>query len=112
MQVSRTRRGEVDILTLEGSVRGEDNTTFADALNELKEERRFRLVIDATDLEYVNSRAISEVIRFHQNAHVHGGKVAIVRPGQTVRKIMNAVGLGLLVQTFETLDEAVAACEP
>ena len=111
MELSRDQRGDMDVLTLSGSIRGDDNVAFAECLTALREERRFRLVIDASDLDYVNRRGIGAVVRFLQDAHVHGGRVAVVRPGQTVETIMKAVGLYSLVQTFNTLEEAVAACE-
>ena len=110
MELSQEERGGVDILTLRGSVRSEDNDAFEACLTELREARRLRLVIDASDLEYVNSRAISEVLRLLQEARLRGGNVVFVRPGQTVQKIMKAVGLYSLVQIYDTLEEAVAAC--
>ncbi len=111
MELSRDGRGEVEVLTLCGSIHADDNDAFGAALAELKEEHRFRLAIDASDLEYINSRAISDVVKFVQDARLQGGHVAFVRPGRTAEKIMRAVGLMQLVRTFETLDDAVAACE-
>ena len=111
MQLLRDRRENVDVLTLRGSVRAEDNNALAECLNGLREERRFRLVIDVTDLEYINSRGIGEVVRFLQEARPRGGRVVLVRPRQPIEKIMKAVGLHSLVQVFDTLEEAVAACE-
>ncbi len=111
MELSRDRRGEVEVLTLCGSIHADDNDAFGAALAGLKEERRFRLVIDASELEYINSRAISDVVKFVQGARLGEGRVVFVRPGPTAEKIMRAVGLMQLVQTFETVDDAVAACE-
>lgn len=111
MELSRDQRGDVDVLTLRGSISGDDNVAFVECLTGLRKERRFRLVIDASDLDYINSRGIGEVVSFLQQARVRDGRIAFVRPGQTVETIMKAVGLYSLVQTFDTLDEAVAACE-
>lgn len=111
MELSRDRRGEVEVLTLSGSIHADDNDAFGAALSGLKEEQRFRLVIDASGLEYINSRAISDAVKFVQNARLQDGRVVFVHPGPTAEKIMRAVGLMQLVRTFETLDDAVAACE-
>ena len=110
MEVARTQRGSVEVLAVTGPIYAEDNDQFAGAMSGLRREGRVRVVIDARELEYTNSRAVGTLVSFSRDARLGGGKLVLVRPNSTVSKILEAVGLLSLVPTFETLEEAVAAC--
>jgi anti-anti-sigma factor len=110
MELSLDHRSGVDVLNVRGAIREEDNSAFAEALEALRREGRFRLVIDARELGYVNSRGIGTLVAFVRDAQLAGGRVAMVRPGRTIAKILRSVGLLSLVPSYETADEAAAAC--
>ena len=110
MEVARTQRGSVDVLTVTGPIYAEDNDEFVEVMGRLRRGGRFRVVIDARELEYANSRAVATLVSFSRDARLGGGRLVLVRPNATVSKILAAVGLLALVPTYETLDEAVAAC--
>jgi len=110
MELTEERHGGVDVLTLRGSIHAEDNAAFARVLSRLRREGRSRLVIDAHGLEYMNSRAIGQLVEFSREARLEGGRVVLVRPGPTVAKILHAVGLASLIPSYETTEEALAAC--
>lgn len=112
MELAHTERGPVDILAVLGTIHAEDNDAFAEELSRLRRAERFRLVIDAGGLEYLNSRAVATLAAFSREARPAGGKLVLLRPTRTVRKILDSVGLLSLVPMFETMEEAVAACEP
>jgi anti-anti-sigma factor len=110
MQLRRHERGGVDVLTLAGSIHAEDNDEFAAELGRLRDGGRHRLVIDASALEYVNSRAVGTLVAFAREARLAGGKVVLVRPGPTLSKVLSAVGLLSLVPTYGALEAAVESC--
>lgn len=110
MELTEERRGDVDILTLRGAIHAEDNAAFARALSRLRREGRWKLVIDARGLEYLNSRAIGQLVEFSREARLEGGKVVLVQPGPGVSKILQAVGLASLIPSYDTPEQAVAAC--
>lgn len=112
MEISLERRGTVDVLTVHGSIRAEDNAEFAGTLTKLRHKERPCIVIDARELEYVNSRAMGQLVTFSRDVRLVGGKVMLVQPGRAMTKILRAVGLLSLIPSFEGLEEAIAACEP
>ncbi|MHC5053655.1 MAG: STAS domain-containing protein [Planctomycetota bacterium] len=105
-----TERGDVEIMAVTGAIHSEDNDSFADALEDIRERERFRVVMDGRGLEYLNSRAVGALVAFSRDARICGGRVVIVSPNRTVNKILKAVGLLSLVPSYDTLEEAVAAC--
>ena len=110
MDLTLTERGDVEIIAVTGAIHAEDNESFAEALEELRERERFRVVIDGRGLAYLNSRAVGTLVAFSRDARICGGRVVIVHPNPTVSKILKAVGLLSLVPSYDTLDGAVAAC--
>ncbi len=110
MELAHTERGPVDILAVLGTIHAEDNEAFAEELGRLRRAERYRLVIDAGGLEYLNSRAVATLVAFSREARLAGGKLVLVRPTRTARKILESVGFLPLVPMFETMEEAVAAC--
>jgi len=110
MDLTLTERGDVEIMAVTGAIHAEDNDSFAEALEGLRERKRFRVVMDGRGLEYLNSRAVGTLVAFSRDARICGGRVVIVSPNPTVSKILKAVGLLSLVPSYDTLEEAVAAC--
>jgi len=112
MELSLERQGQVDVLTPSGSIHSGDDADFGKALTDLRREQRFHLVINASGLEYINSRAIGHLVQFSRDARLAGGKVVLVRPGPSVEKILKAVGLLSLIPSYDSIAAAVAACAP
>jgi anti-anti-sigma factor len=112
MQLTVKPKGKVDVLSATGSIHSGDDADFGKALTELRRQQRFHLVIDASGLEYINSRAIGHLVQFSRDARLAGGKVVLVKPGPGVEKILRAVGLLSLIPSFNSVDAAAAACEP
>lgn len=110
MDLTLTERGEIEIMAVTGAIHAEDNDVFAEALEGLRKRERFRVVIDGSGLDYLNSRAVGTLVAFSRDARICGGRVVIVRPNSTVSKILEAVGLLSLVPSYDTLDAALDAC--
>ena len=110
MDLEQSERGGVDILAVRGPIHADDNDAFAEALEGLRRRKRFRLVVDAREIDYINSRAVGTLAAFSRDARLSGGRLVFVSPNLTVSKILKAVGLLSLVESHGTLEEAVAAC--
>lgn len=111
MELSRKSVGPVEVLELKGPVHAEDDRRFSREFELLRDEGRYRVVIDARELEYLNSRAVGDLVKFFMEASNQGGRVVMVRPSGTAKKILSAVGLSSLIASFDTVEEACRACE-
>ena len=98
------------VVAVLGSIRAEDNQRFAQVLRELSTPG-CRVILDAAGLDYVNSRALGELVKFVQEVRPKGGVIAVVSPTTLVEKILRAVGLFSLIKTYGAVEEAVEAWE-
>ena len=93
-----------------GAILADANEEFTAVLRRLRAEGCFRLVIDARDLDYVNSRGIGDLVSFSRDAHMNGGRLVMVRPGPSLMKTLRTVGLSSIVPSYDTIEQAVEAC--
>lgn len=65
-------------------------------------------VVDATGLFFISSAGVSTMVRLVQTARSRRGEVALLRPGEQVRSLMELLSLNDLFQLVETVDEAIS----
>ena len=91
MEFSVGTHGDVDVLAVNGAIHAEDNDSFADALDDLRRRSRYRVVIDASGIDYMNSRAVGTLVVFSRDARICGGRVVVLRPNPTVKKPITTI---------------------
>jgi anti-sigma B factor antagonist len=90
--------GEIDVT---GSV------TFRDRLFALLDERADRLVIDLSNVAYVDTYALTALTDLEKRCRLEDRQLAIVCSEGSMRSALAATGLDKVVATFATLDEAL-----
>lgn len=104
------RHGSATVIAASGSIRAEDNKRFGEILRRLRTPG-CRVILDASELDYVNSGALGEIVRFVREVRPKGGELVVVSPGPLVGKILKAVGLLSLVKVYESVEEAAGLWE-
>ncbi len=79
MDLEQSERGGVDILAVRGPIHADDNDVFAEALEGLRRRKRFRLVVDAREIDYINSRAVGTLAAFSRDARISPSSEAMRR---------------------------------
>ena len=102
-------RGEVTVARVAGSVQSTDNALFAGRLTELRKAGPGRVIVDAAELKYINSRAVGDLMLFYQALRAAGGELALVDLSPMVEKVVRAIGLGELVDIYPSVEEAERA---
>ena len=101
-------RGDVAILHLMGGAYTlKDSAKLEKVFAGLRKAGRYRLVIDVSGLEYVNSLTIGHIVSFAAEAKTAGGRLALAAPKPTVMTMMRALGLTSAVLALNTVQEAV-----
>ena len=91
--------GELDIATVAG---------FRDALRQVTEERPSGLVVDLSQVTFVDSVTVGAILQTKRRLD-EGGRLAIVVPAKTYAGlIFDVVGADAIVDVFETRAEALA----
>jgi anti-sigma B factor antagonist len=90
--------GELDAYTV---------ASFRDALTELAQQPR--VVIDLSDVPFMDSAGLGALIGGIRRAREHGGEVAVACSRPTLTRLLHTTGFDRIVPVTETLDAAVAA---
>jgi anti-sigma B factor antagonist len=92
--------GEVDIFTA---------PQFKEHLLGLLDDGVKRLVIDLSDVTFIDSTALGVLIGGVRRVHGAGGAMTIVVTTRPVERVLNITGLDRVFSMHATRDEAVAA---
>lgn len=102
---------EVSVLRLRGVVRETTGPDFRARLAESGARSTF-LVVDLSELEYLNSAGIGMLLRQARNQERRGGWLRLVSPSSAVAMILKLAGLGESLPVHVDLDEAVRDLSP
>ena len=90
--------GELDAFTVNG---------FRDRLGELVDTSR--VVIDLSDVPFMDSSGLGALIGGIRRAREHGGEVAVACSRPTLTRLLHTTGFDRIVPVTDTLDAAVDA---
>ncbi|ROT33873.1 STAS domain-containing protein [Micromonospora sp. HM5-17] len=95
--------GELDMATAPG---------LQDQITDLLDKGKNRLVFDLTDLTFCDSTGLSVFVRARTDADEAGGVVRLAAPRRSVLRILEVSGLVEVLQTYPSVEEAVAGGTP
>ena len=110
MELITNEQDGVTVLQIKGAIRSEpDNESLAECLDRLISQGAYSLALDVSKLDYINSRAIGDLMGYYFQVIDRGGSLAAADPQSMVRTVLSAAGVEKFIPVFETLDEALAA---
>jgi anti-sigma B factor antagonist len=95
-------KGELDIATVD------------DLRNNLRQTRQSygeHVILDLTDLEFMDSQGLSVIVACHKSVTAAGGSLALVAPRPIVRRTLEITGLSGRLAVFDSVEEAAAPRE-
>jgi anti-sigma B factor antagonist len=106
ISTSITNRGPV-LLKLEGEVDAHTVARLDQALKDLMSQGHYRLVLDATQLEYISSKGLRALLLAQQGVRQLGGEVRLFGLTVQVRRIFELAGFDELLPISQTCQEAM-----
>src|ERR1700678_3867735 len=97
--------GDQTILTVEGPMTSASAAAFVEAIAAVASPR---LILDMTDVPFVDSMAVGSLVRAFVSCHKTGRKLALVGLGHRVQNVFYLTGIGPLFATYATVSEAEA----
>lgn len=97
------------VLPLKGEIDLHVSPGIALSLAGLAATRRATIVLDLTDVTYVDSSGLAVLIQGMQDVREYGGMFALAGLGENVRPIFEIAGLDQIFQIFPNVDAALAA---
>jgi stage II sporulation protein AA (anti-sigma F factor antagonist) len=90
--------GEADVST----------RAMADVFDAEVVKRPRLLVVDLSGLSFIDSSALSVIMRTHRAVHRDGGTLALVSPSPAVARILQLIDIAGTIPVYPTLEEATA----
>ncbi len=92
-------KGELDIATVDD---------LRDDLRKARHAYGEHVILDLTDLEFMDSKGLSVIVGCHKAVTANGGSLALVAPRPIVRRTLEITGLSGRLPVFDSVEDAVA----
>jgi anti-sigma B factor antagonist len=102
-------RDDVMVLHMAGQMRELGADALREELDKLIEEGHYKLVFDLSEITFISSVGLGQMMRAYRNTTSNEGYVRIVNPQPLVEEVFRFTKLHTLIGIFPTIDEAIAA---
>jgi anti-sigma B factor antagonist len=109
MNFAQEIKSNVLMLRISGDLIGEDNgVQLVAAVNDAMSHKVMTCIIDISGLRYINSSGIGVLITILTKFRNKGGEVFLMKPSESVSKLLVITKLNAIFQVVQSEDEAVA----
>lgn len=105
----KPRRDRPNVLPLKGEIDLHVSPVVTASLNAMIERKPERLVVDLSDVTYIDSAGLAALIQAMQSVEAYGGKFSLAGLQETVRSIFEISRLDQVFQIFPDTNAALAA---
>ncbi|HEY0368311.1 MAG TPA: STAS domain-containing protein [Chthoniobacterales bacterium] len=98
-----------NVLPLEGEIDLHVSPRIASSLTAMVNQKPPQLVVDLSQVSYIDSSGLAVLIEAMQNVAAYGGKFALAGLQETVRPIFEIARLDQVFRIFPDVDAALAA---
>jgi len=102
------RRDRPDVLPLKGEIDLHVSPSVTASLNAMIEKKPRRLVVDLSEVTYIDSAGLAALIEAMQKVEAYGGKFLLAGLQETVRSIFEISRLDQVFQIFPDVRAAAA----
>ena len=96
------------IINLIGDLIGEDNGfTLLELVNDTLSDQVTMCIINISELRYINSSGIGVLITVLTKFRNKGGEVFLVKPSESVKKLLIITKLNAIFNVAENIDDAI-----
>jgi len=105
-EVAREDHSEVSILRLRGFLDAHTAPNFEQAIQELIEEDRYKIIVSMSDLNYISSAGLGVFMGFIEEIREREGDIKLTNMTDKVYKVFDLLGFPALYQIFKEEAEA------
>lgn len=107
-QIKHETREAVDLLRLDGALDSYSFGRLENTLSTLRNQSRHRIVLDCTNLDYINSAALGALIGFARRARENGGDLKLSSLTPKIFSIVELLGFDKVLQIFPDSELAIS----
>jgi anti-anti-sigma factor len=100
-------RDNLDILRLDGSLDAHSFPRLESTLNQLRERKHNRVILDCTGLEYISSASLGALIGFARRARESNGDMKLASLSPKIFNIVELLGFHKILEICPTTDQAI-----
>ncbi|MGH8004855.1 MAG: STAS domain-containing protein [Limisphaerales bacterium] len=110
MRVAVTEESGVVVFAPSSAVMGEEESTeLHEKVRENVKAQKYRMVVDLSGVEWMNSRGLGFLIAALSTATAGGGHLRLAQVSPKVRHLLGIVGLVASFEMYATVEEAVGS---
>ena len=102
-------QGDVVVLRMSGQMREIGADSLREELDAVLEKGHYKLVFELSDIVFISSVGLGQMMRAYRAATSNDGYVRIVNPQPLVEEVFRFTKLHTLIGIFPTVEEAIAA---
>ncbi len=107
-EVTKNENGGVAILNVKGYLDAHTAPALESAFQELVDEKKFRIVVNFTELSYISSAGLGVFMGFIEDIRKNGGDIKLSSMKPKIFRVFDLLGFPTL---YDILDEESAAIE-
>jgi anti-anti-sigma factor len=105
--ISKEQQGDAVILRMSGQMREIGADALRDELDELLAAGHYKLIFDLTDITFISSVGLGQMMRAFRTAMGNAGYVRIVNPQPLVEEVFRFTKLHTLIHIYPTVEAAI-----
>ena len=108
LSVKSERKGDVVVAAVTGRI---DSVTAASLDNQLENlvHENKKIVLDLKEITYLSSAGVRAIVKMLRNEQKTGGNVKLACIPHMVEEVLETVGMTELLQTYPTVEDAIAS---
>jgi anti-sigma B factor antagonist len=110
MELTTREDGHVTIMSVQGDlVIGEPEATFKRTVTRLLEEGKVNLLVDLSEVGFLDSSGLGALVRAMTNSQKEGGQTKLLNAGPQVRRLLEMTKLDSVFEIYDDLERAVSS---
>jgi anti-anti-sigma factor len=107
MEIKTEQRCAVTLVRPDGPLTGEESDALKSKMLELIEENLGRVVLDATDIAYADSRGLERLVEVSQQLSQAGKALKLCAVNETLQQVLELTDLSSQFEQFEDANSAI-----
>ncbi len=106
-KVTRVDKDDVTILYLAGFLDAHTVPDFEKALQEAINEKRYKIIVNFKDLDYISSAGLGVFMGFIEEVRANNGDIKLTDMSPRVFKVFDLLGFPALFEIYEREEQAM-----
>lgn len=107
MEIENRREGDVEIIVLEGEMDGEHAIPLRNLVDNLVKDGTDKILLDCSDLTYMNSAGMRELIAIYKLIIQNNGSLKFVNLQDDIKELFNFTNLSNIFSIYDNLEQAL-----